>query len=303
MTDLIESWESDARIRGMVPETIRGYRWSLRNFEKFVKASRTDLARADKMILRAYIEDLRKRDLAPRTISLRIGAISHLFEFMIFEGLRETNPVIEVRKRYLKNYKTDGEQHERKLISIEEAARMVNACVDARDKAILLVLFKTGIRRGELLALELEDINLQEQSILLKPTKKRSNRLVFFDDETAFYLRRWLQIRSSRMPNSNALWISTAGKRIGRGAVEYIISKAAEQAGVHDPGSHRAEDHFTPHCTRHWNATWLSRSRMEERYIEWLRGDAPRGSIGTYIHIDPVDVKKSYLAHIPQLGV
>ena len=231
MTDLIESWESDARIRGMVPETIRGYRWSLRNFEKFVKASRTDLARADKMILRAYIEDLRKRDLAPRTISLRIGAISHLFEFMIFEGLRETNPVIEVRKRYLKNYKTDGEQHERKLISIEEAARMVNACVDARDKAILLVLFKTGIRRGELLALELEDINLQEQSILLKPTKKRSNRLVFFDDETAFYLRRWLQIRSSRMPNSNALWISTAGKRIGRGAIEYIISKAAEQAG------------------------------------------------------------------------
>ncbi|MDD1754438.1 MAG: site-specific integrase, partial [Methanothrix sp.] len=167
MTDLIESWESDALIRGMVPETIRGYRWSLRNFEKFVKASRTDLARADKMILRAYIEDLRKRDLAPRTISLRIGAISHLFEFMIFEGLRETNPVIEVRKRYLKNYKTDGEQHERKLISIEEAARMVNACVDVRDKAILLVLFKTGIRRGELLSLELEDINLQEQSILL----------------------------------------------------------------------------------------------------------------------------------------
>jgi hypothetical protein len=42
---------------------------------------------------------------------------------------------------------------------------------------------------------------------------------------------------------------------------------------------------------------------MEERYIAWLRGDAPRGAMGPYIHIAPEDVRKSYLAHVPRLGV
>jgi integrase/recombinase XerD len=78
---------------------------------------------------------------------------------------------------------------------------------------------------------------------------------------------------------------------------------AATRIGLHDPASPLLEKRFTPHCARHFFSTWLYRAGMEERYIAWLRGDAPRGAMGPYVHIDPEDVRKSYLAHVPRLGV
>lgn len=151
--------------------------------------------------------------------------------------------------------------------------------------------------------METGDINWQNQSILLKPKKKRSNRVVFFDDETAYVLQSWLDSRLTRGPMDSALWISSWGKKVDYGALAYVTLKASLHLGLHHPESPRMEDHFSAHCCRHWFSTHLFRAGMEERYISWLRGDAPKGSIGQYIHIDPEDVRRSYLAHIPQLGI
>jgi len=73
----------------------------------------------------------------------------------------------------------------------------VNSILGVRDKAIVLLLAKTGMRRRELISVDLSDVDWIEQSITLKPRqfKKRSNRTVFFDDETARVLRVWLTIR------------------------------------------------------------------------------------------------------------
>ncbi|MDD1740048.1 MAG: site-specific integrase, partial [Methanothrix sp.] len=62
---------------------------------------------------------------------------------------------------------------------------LVNAILSARDRAIVMLLLKTGMRRGELVALDLADIDLPDMSLMLKPTAKRSNRQLFFDNETA----------------------------------------------------------------------------------------------------------------------
>jgi len=122
---------------------------------------------------------------------------------------------------YLSQYKTASEQHTHKIISVEDAARLVDACVDIRDKAMLLIMLKTGIRRGELLSMEVGDINWKNQSIMLKPKKKRSNRIVFFDDEAGYYLKHWLEVRESRNPMSPAIWISTWGKKIDYGSLQH----------------------------------------------------------------------------------
>ena len=58
-----------------------------------------------------------------------------------------------------------------------------------------------------------------------------------------------------------------------------------------------------PALLSHWNATHLLRAGMPRDYMQWLRGDAMREAIDIYNHIDPKDVRKSYLAHVPQLGV
>jgi integrase/recombinase XerD len=301
--DLLDRWEADARIRGMAKITIDGYRWALKDFQKFSVARGRRLKDTEKMMLRTYIDDCRSRKLTTRTIGGRLGAISNFFEFLIFEGIRKDNPVHDVRKRYLSPYKSDSEKQTHQLISVVDAARLVDACMDVRDKAIMLLLFKTGIRRGELLTIEVDDINWSDQSILLKPKKKRSNRIVFFDDETAYILRRWLVTRDSRGPMDPALWISSWGKGIDYGGINYVIEKAALQCGLHDTTSPRMEDHFSAHCCRHWFTTHLLRAGMRREYIAWLRGDVSREAIDIYFHINPEDVRKAYIAHIPQLGI
>ena len=297
---MIDRWAADAAIGGADPKTIEGYRYSLLHFEKFLGRS---ITKADKMDIRAYVDMHRKKKLTTQTIRSRLNALSSFYNFLIFEGIRKDNPVQEVRTRYLNQYKTDSERHTHKLISVEEAARLVGYFLDIRDKAMVLLMLKTGVRRGELLSMEVQDIRWDDQSILLKAKKKRSNRIVFFDDETAYVLRRWLEIRETRNPSSPALWISTWGKRIDYGSLQYNIERAALACGLHDPASPRMEDHFSAHCCRHWFSTHLFRAGMEERYIAWLRGDSPRGAMGQYIHINSDDVRRSYLAHMPQLGI
>jgi integrase/recombinase XerD len=228
----------------------------------------------------------------------------NFYEYLAEEGLVLTNPVPPFRNRYVHQYKEQLAQDVRQLISVEDAARLVNLILDSRAKAIFMLLFKTGMRASELLALDVEDVNLLKREIKLKPTSKRSNRLLFFDAETEEVLQAWLLARKNRSTHGGpALFPSKNSARLSLRGLEAEVEKHATRAGLHDPDSKLLEHRFTPHCARHWFSTHLYRAGMEERYIAWLRGDTPKGSIGVYIHIDPDDVRKSYLAHIPRLGV
>ncbi len=218
-------------------------------------------------------------------------------------GKLKQNPVPDIQKRYLQQYKDECRQ--RQLISIEDAAKMVQATIDTRDQAVLLLLLKTGIRRNELVTLDLADVDLQAQSLTLKPTGKRSNRTVFFDDEATRALARWLKARETRYKKRGvkALFISASGTRLERAAVDILVRTAAERVGLHDHGSKRLEEKFTPHCCRHWFTTYLLRAGMRREYVQWLRGDAIKEAVDIYFHVDPEDVRRAYLASVPQLGI
>jgi integrase/recombinase XerD len=75
----------------------------------------------------------------------------------------------------------------------------------------------------------------------------------------------------------------------------------AEKVGLHDPVSPRLEDHFTPHCCRHWFTTHLRRAGMPREFIQELRGDKRRDAIDIYDHIDMDELRRAYLAYIPKL--
>jgi integrase/recombinase XerD len=172
-----------------------------------------------------------------------------------------------------------------------------------REKAIITLLAKTGIRKGELIRIDLEDIDWKSQSIALKPRAKRSNRIVFFDNECGRTLKKWISLRSKLKPNTNALFVSEYGNRADKNVIYYAVAKNAERVGLHNPKSPRVEDHFFPHCCRHWFTTHLLRSGMPREYVKELRGDARNEAIDIYHHIDKEELRKSYLACIPQLGI
>lgn len=261
-------------------------------------------------------EDISKRDLKDYLFHLRnekqnsFATLQHTFvglncfySFLEEEELIASNPIPAFTKRYLSTYK-DNHSEQRQIITVEQAARLVGSALDARGRAIVLLLLKTGMRCGELHRLDVEDIDMPGQRLTLKPTPKRSNRILFFDEEAADALRSWLESRSrKRGADGPALFLSNEGSRLSMAQIQRAVIKYATTAGIHDPASDRLSDRFGPHCCRHWFSTWLYRAGMEERYIAWLRGDAPRGAMGPYVHIDPEDVRRAYLAHVPRLGV
>ena len=122
--------------------------------------------------------------------------------------------------------------------------------------------------------MDADDIDWVEQSIRLKPTPKRTNRTVFFDDETAFILHRWIRVRESRNAQGTiSLFINEQGGRLNRNGVYIAVTKAAAKVGLHNPNSDRMEDHFSPHNCRHWFTTNLRRNGMPREFIQELRGD------------------------------
>jgi integrase/recombinase XerD len=190
------------------------------------------------------------------------------------------------------------------LISVEEMSMLVNSVIDVRDRAILALLAKTGLRRNELISLNITDINWTEQSIALqrKQFKKRSGRTVFFDDETARLLKRWLMQRKNIHPDTPALFVGERG-RLKRHGVYQMVVKYATNVGLHNPKSTKVEDHFTPHNCRHWFTTWLRRAGMDREFIKVLRGDRRREAIDIYDRIDRDELRRAYLAFVPRLGL
>ncbi|KUK43406.1 MAG: Site-specific recombinase XerD [Methanothrix harundinacea] len=303
--ELIEQYREDSEIRGLSPESTRRYISSIRIYVQFLEENGMDLLGADRNTIRKFLEYLRKvRGVHQKTIENYFTGISGFYDFLEYEGHVDKNPVHAVRKRYLRRYKDNDEGQMRQLISIEEMTHLINATMDVRDKAIITLLAKTGIRRKELITLDVGDIDWVEQSIRLKPTPKRTNRIVFFDDETAFILKRWLRARASRNGgDSKALFTNSTGGRLNRNGVYTAVTKAAERASIHKPNSDRMEDHFSPHCCRHWFTTHMRRAGMPREFIQELRGDVRKEAIDIYDHIDKKELRESYLAHIPQLGV
>jgi integrase/recombinase XerD len=298
---IIEDFDRDMSIRGMTPASRKTYLSAIQDFQQATGREPQDAARQD---VRAYIEDLRSRGCSTSTVALRLAALSSFFDFLIYEEIAQANPVLAVRKRYLAAYKTDSETHTHQIITTDELVDLVLAVVDIRDKALIILFAKTGIRRKEMVSLDVSDIDWKDWSITLKETKKRSNRLVFFDEEAAAYLGRWLKVREIRAkPGETALWIATGGGRLKESGITKVVKKAALRTGLHDRGSDDMEDHFSPHCFRHWWTTELLKAGMRREEVKELRGDVRREAIDIYDHIDKDELRRSYMAHIPQLGV
>ena len=299
---LLKGFLEDCKLRGMV--SAMDYVNRSKEFCGFLEARGKTPLSADRDDIKAFLAHLKERDIKFKTISRTFTCISAFYGFLMEEELIENNPILPFRKRYLRKYKSDNDSEIRKLISIDDASRLVNSVLDTRDRCIIVLLFKTGMRLGELLSLDLDDVDLDKAEIHLKQKSKRSNRVLYLDDESVLALSRWLISRRNRRGSEGpALFISKMGCRISKKPIEVMIEKHAERMGLHDPRSAKLEDRFTPHCCRHWFVTHLLRAGMSRDFVKELRGDTRGEAIDIYNHIDKKELRESYLAHIPKLGI
>lgn len=305
---LIQGWLMDLEIRQHPENTRRTYLSSIRAW--LVHLDVTAPVDAGKSELKAYAAKLQALDRKPSTRQNHFAAIGSLFEYMIEEEQIKHNPVPDFQKRYMrivnKRAKNSKSEARKQLISVQQAASLLAGIGDIRDRLTNVLLAKTGMRREELAAVDVTDLDWVRQSITIKDCfPKRTNCVVYFDDETGRLMKRWLRIRASRgVPeHSGPLLTSANGQRLGaKSGIYGIVTKCAAQAGLHNPDG-EIRDKFTPHCWRHWFTTHLRRSGMPDNMIAELRGDSDARTMDIYHHIDHDELRRVYQARIPQLGL
>jgi integrase/recombinase XerD len=304
----IQEFIQDCRLRNFSDESIRSYRSILKITANYLNHNSLTLLKLDRYSLKELLRHLtEERGYSPKTLENYFSALSSFCDYLAYEGLTDRNPILPFRKRYLRQYKSDGHNRRsnRQLISIEQMRVLINSILDPRDRAIVTVLAKTGIRRKELIKIDISNINWEEQSIELKAHPKRSNLTVFFDDECTLVLRRWIRARENYEASQDckALFIGERGERLERHGVYSIVTKYATRVSLNDPKSKRIEDHFTPHCCRHWFTTHLRRNGLRREFLKELRGDARKEAVDIYDHIDKKELRRAYLAAVPLLGI
>jgi integrase/recombinase XerD len=303
--DLIQEFLKDCRLRQMSTHTIESYGSTMNLFSRFLKPKKTSLTDINRDILRDYVDYLIKNKIQYKTMQNRFSTFITFYDYLVYENKIEKNIIRDFQKHYLRKYKKDDSQP-RRLISVEEMAQFINLIPDIRDKAMVLLFAKTGIRRRELSRIDLDEINWKKMSIRLKPTKKRSNCIVYFDYETAIVLKKWIDKRENHtVPSNKALFVSYIDKkkRLHRNGIGYVFVKWAIVAGLHNQNTKNEQERFTPHCCRHWFTTHLRRAGMQREFIEELRGDKRTSSMDIYYHIDHDELRRAYLSCIPQLGI
>lgn len=296
-TALLLDFLEDCQVRNFSPRTIQSYKSNLKYFLSRHSLEITPLVLKDFLI---HIRD--EKNFAPSTVENYFASLSSFYDFLEWEGVLK-NIVPQFRKRYLRYYK-EQRHEERQLINLEQMKDLINSADWIGHKAMFLFFAKTGIRRQELIDLDLQDLFLSQNYAVLKPHAKRSNRIVFFDNECSQVLQEWLTWRQNKRPKirDKALFLGPQGSRINRDAIYYATTEHAQRLGFHNPQGNLNEK-FTPHCFRHFFTTWLRRAGCPRSIIQELRGDSRKEAIDIYDHITQTELKESYLRYIPQFHI
>ena len=313
MSDIIpyyKQFKDDCKAQGFEKHTIESYLSNIKIFFEYIDVppDQVEISHLTDFLNYLRFEKTIKNGnkvkvgAAKSTINAYFSSLHAYFDFLEFSGYLDRNSILKFRRRYLKRIKPDiGPDSTRQIISVQQMAELVYTTEDYLERAIIITLAKSGIRRKELIAIDIEDLDLVKGTIYLKSTAKRTNRIIFIDNEVIEVLKSYLEIRFDFI--DSALFISNSqrgGRRISRNFVYRTVTQNAQRLGLHNPDGPLIEK-FTPHCCRHWFTTHLRRAGMSREFRQALRGDVVKDAVDIYDHIDLEELKRDYLDKIPQL--
>ncbi len=208
----------------------------------------------DKDVIIAYILHLKEREYAASTVARKVAAAKSLFHFLVAEELIEDDPTATLDSPKVKKQLP-------RAISIEDVERLLAEPASRstpkalRDKAMLELMYATGMRATELVELDIDDVNLPSSSVRVIGKGDKERIIPIYDravQAVETYLRKG-RIQFLKDPDEKALFLNPRGKRLTRQGLWLIIKYYVEQAGL-DPK-------ITPHTLRHSFATHMLESK------------------------------------------
>lgn len=298
----IEAFERHLRDeRGVSPHTRAAYLHDVGDFAAFLSReflSRPEgeitAAEADVLAVRSYLAHLRSRGLSKTSVGRHLSALRTFFRFLSREGQVSANPARAVATPRV------GRSLPRTL-SVEEASSVMEPQPDgtgglsARDRALLELLYATGLRVSELVALDLADVDLASRQ-LRTLGKGRKERIVPFGGKAAFAFREYLKERPQRKErkDADAVFLNARGGRLTDRSVRRILDRAVRLAGL--------TRHASPHALRHSFATHLLAAGADLRSIQELLGHASLSTTQKYTHLDAERLIEVYRKSHPRAG-
>ncbi len=264
--------------------------------------------------IKSHIQTLRSHSLKEPSIILQIGHLNRFFTFVVDSkkyGIMD-NPV----KRISKLLKHKNHQTRRPIKSVEEISNLIRGVHNPRDRSIIVLFAKTGIRCGELVALDIDDIDFDNGTVLvnkhiddsarntsIRGRKNGNESLIPLDDETIRSLKFYI---ASRTTNTQALFVSQTNKfnRLYIQDVEKIVKQWSIRTGI-GLDSRDTDKKIVPHFFRAWNAYMLQLNGCNPAVIDAIRGDVAGSIRQFYVNqVMPFDVvKREYLRAVPQFGI
>ena len=260
--------------------TILSYMNDLKKFDNFIKK---DITKANKNDILKFIEFERlAEDVSSVAHSLTV--IRNFYNFLIIENVIKDNPTNNIDSPKLKKRLP-------MVLSKEEVDNLLNIELndkyDYRDKAMLELMYATGMRISELINIKMEDINLNNSCVIVNG-KGNKERKIPFDEITTYYLEKYINEYRKQflIKINNYLFLNCFGEKISRQAFFKIIKSLATKKNINK--------NFSPHTLRHSFATHMVENGADLRSVQTLLGHSDISTTQIYTNISNKFIKENY---------
>ncbi len=272
--------------------TVLSYGRDLRGFCRFLEgAGITDVAVVNRTNVMAYIYELQKQNKSGATVSRNIASIRSFFQYLVRHGKAKENPVLDLELPKV-------ERKPPEILSLEKVERLLeqpqgDGAKEMRDKAMLELLYATGIRVSELVSLRLQDVNLPLAYIHCGGESK--SRMIPIGAQARFALQRYIEQAHRAMAAPEAgdiLFVNCSGKPMTRQGFWKIMKSYAKQAGI--------EEDITPHMLRHSFAAHLIENGADLRSVQEMLGHSDISTTQMYAKLTNGNLKNVYAKAHPR---
>jgi len=273
------------RERNASPHTLRAYGEDLAQFSDYLQRELGRDARpaeVDHLLVRGFLAELHQRGLRKSSTARKLAGLRSFFRYLCREGRLERNPA-----RALQTPRQERRIPE--VLDEAQAASLVElpgtSSAAIRGRAILELLYGTGIRCAEAVALDVHELDLDARMVRVLG-KGRKERVVLFGRRAYEALSAWLVERDALRPKSDALFLNARGGRLSGRSVRALVARRVKQVAL--------ARRCSPHTLRHSFATHLLMRGADLRAIQELLGHSSLSTTQRYTHVDTRHIIEVY---------
>lgn len=280
-------------VRRLSTATVESYSSDLKKFLHFLDTQQDKLfTECSSLEILFFMNQQQKKGISSRSISRMLSSIKTFYNFLVSDGIIIKNPLQDINSPKINKKLPD-------VLTREEVDSLIftpdtNTPLGIRDRALFEILYATGLRVSELVALGVENINM-EAGFIIVIGKGNKERIVPLGEEAIMWLKRYIaEARPKLLAGTvcNHIFINRSGKSLSRQGFWKLVKKYCLQAGI--------SKRISPHTLRHSFATHILEGGADLRSVQMMLGHADISTTQIYTHITKNALKKLHKKFHPR---